>query len=71
MEPNGWSKDAKLVLHRLDKIDEEICGIKQNELHDIEERLRHIEGKMWVLQTKAAFVGTLAAVGVTILMRYI
>jgi|TARA_Y100000310_G_C20692379_1_gene823186 hypothetical protein len=62
-EPNGWSNDAKLVLHRLDKIDQE--------LRDIEKRLRHIEGKMWVLQTKAAFIGSIAAMGVTVLLRYI
>jgi len=62
MERNGWSEDAKLVLHRLDKID--------HELRDIEKRLRQIEGKMWVLQTKAAFVGSLAAIGVTLLMRF-
>lgn len=63
MERNGWSEDAKLVLHRLDKID--------TELRDIESRLRQIEGKLWVLQTKAAFVGTFAAVAVTILMRFL
>ena len=63
MEHNGWSEDAKLVLHRLDKIDQE--------LRDIEKRLRQIEGKMWVLQTKAAFVSIAAATGVTILLRYI
>ena len=62
MERNGWSEDAKLVLHRLDKIDQE--------LRDIEKRLRQIEGKMWVLQTKAAFISMVAATGVTILMRY-
>jgi len=62
-EKNGWTEDAKLVLHRLDKIDQE--------LRDIEKRLRHIEGRMWVLQTKAAFIGSLAAIGVTLLLRYI
>jgi len=62
-EKNGWSEDAKLVLHRLDKIDQE--------LRDIEKRLRHIEGRMWVLQTKAAFIGSLAAISVTLLLRYI
>ena len=62
MERNGWSEAAKLVLHRLDKIDQE--------LRDIEKRLRQIEGKMWVLQTKAAFISMVAATGVTILMRY-
>jgi len=63
MMENGWSESAKLVLHRLNKID--------SELRDIETRLRHIEGKLWVLQTKAAFVGTIAAVGVTLIMRFI
>lgn len=63
MDRNGWTEDAKLVLHRLDSID--------NELRDIESRLRHIEGRLWVLQTKAAFMGTVAAVGVTLLMRFI
>jgi len=62
-EKNGWSEDAKLVLHRLDKIDQE--------LRDIEKRLRHIEGRMWVLQTKAAFIGSLTAISVTLLLRYI
>lgn len=60
---NGWTEDAKLVLHRLDKID--------HELRDIEKRLRHIEGKIWVLQTKAAFIGAITAVGVTFLMRFV
>ena len=63
MEPNGWSSDAKLVLHRLDKIDEE--------LRDIEKRLRQIEGKIWVLQTKALFMSAAAATAITIAMRYI
>ena len=63
MEPNGWSSDAKLVLHRLDKIDQE--------LRDIEKRLRQIEGKIWVLQTKALFMSAMAATAITILMRYI
>lgn len=62
-ERNGWSEDAKLVLHRLDKIDQE--------LRDIEKRLRHIEGRIWVLQTKSMFIGGIAAVGVTVLMRFI
>lgn len=63
MDRNGWSEDAKLVLHRLDKID--------HELRDIEKRLRHIEGKIWVLQTKAMFISAIAAIGVSVLMRYI
>lgn len=50
--PNGWTSDAKMVLHRLDRID--------RELRDIEGRLQKIEGKLWVLSTKASLFGALA-----------
>ena len=51
-QTNGWKIDAKMVLHRLDRIDQE--------LHGIDKRLRQIEGKIWVLQTKAAMIGAIA-----------
>ena len=51
-QTNGWKIDAKMVLHRLDRIDQE--------LHGIDKRLRSIEGRMWVLQPKAAFIGAIA-----------
>jgi|TARA_R110000744_G_scaffold290111_3_gene400908 hypothetical protein len=49
---NGWKRQENMVLHRLDRID--------RELHGIDKRLRQIEGKMWVLQTKAAVFGAAA-----------
>jgi len=54
MDTNGWKTDARMVLHRLDRID--------MELHGIDKRLRVIEGKIWVLQTKAVMFGALAGV---------
>ena len=51
---NGWKMNERMVLHRLDRID--------RELHGIDKRLRQIEGKMWVLQTKAAILGGVAGV---------
>ena len=52
MQTNGWRTNERMVLHRLDRIDQE--------LHGIYKRLRMIEGKIWVLQTKAAMMGALA-----------
>tara|TARA_R110000824_G_scaffold71734_4_gene183575 strand:+ start:682 stop:903 length:222 start_codon:yes stop_codon:yes gene_type:complete len=51
---NGWKRQESMVLHRLERID--------RELHGIDKRLRQIEGKMWVLQTKAAVFGAAAGV---------
>ena len=52
MQTNGWRTNERMVLHRLDRIDQE--------LHGIDKRLRMIEGKIWVLQTKAAMMGAIA-----------
>ena len=52
MNTNGWKTNERMVLHRLDRIDQE--------LHGIDKRLRSIEGRMWVLQPKAAFIGAIA-----------
>ena len=52
MSTNGWKRQENMVLHRLDRID--------RELHGIDKRLRQIEGKIWVLQTKAAIFGAIA-----------
>jgi hypothetical protein len=49
---NGWKRQESMVLHRLERID--------RELHGIDKRLRQIEGKMWVLQTKSAIFGAMA-----------
>ena len=54
MQTNGWRNNERMVLHRLDRID--------RELHGIDKRLRQIEGKIWVLQTKAAFIGAISGV---------
>ena len=54
MQTNGWKMNERMVLHRLDRID--------NELRGIDKRLRHIEGKIWVLQTKAVMLGACAGV---------
>ena len=52
MQTNGWRTNERMVLHRLDRIDQE--------LHGIDKSLRMIEGKIWVLQTKAAMMGAIA-----------
>ena len=52
MQTNGWKSNERMVIHRLDRID--------MELHGIDKRLRQIEGKIWVLQTKAAYIGAIA-----------
>ena len=52
MQTNGWKSNERMVLHRLDRID--------RELHGIDKRLRQIEGKIWVLQTKAAMMVAIA-----------
>ena len=52
MQTNGWRTNERMVLHRLDRIDQE--------LHGIDKRLRMIEGKIWVLQTKAAMMGAIS-----------
>ena len=52
MQTIGWKSNERMVLHRLDRID--------RELHGIDKRLRQIEGKIWVLQTKAAMMGAIA-----------
>ena len=52
MQTNGWLTNERMVLHRLDRIDQE--------LHGIDKRLRMIEGKIWVLQTKAAMMGAIS-----------
>ena len=49
---NGWKINERMVLHRLDRID--------SELNNIHKRLHTIEGKIWVLQTKAAMIGAAA-----------
>ena len=55
----SWEKDANLVLHRLDSID--------NELVDMNSRLRHIEKNVWVLQAKSAVIGGMAGLAVTLI----
>ena len=52
MQTNGWKSNERMVIHRLDRID--------MELHGIDKRLRQIEGKILVLQTKAAYIGAIA-----------
>ena len=67
MTPNkqseSWEKDANLVLHRLDTIDDE--------LKNIDGRLRQIEKSVWVLQAKAAIIGGIAGMVTGILSLFI
>jgi len=61
---NSWEKDASLVLHRLNTIDEE--------LKEMNKRLSHLERSVWSLQAKAAVMGGVAGLiisGIGLLMR--
>jgi hypothetical protein len=61
---NSWDKDASLVLHRLNTIDDE--------LKEMNKRLSHLERSVWSLQAKAAVMGGVAGLiisGIGLLMR--
>ena len=61
---NSWDKDANLVLHRLNTIDDE--------LKEMNKRLSHLERSVWSLQAKAAVMGGVAGLiisGIGLLMR--
>jgi|TARA_R110000824_G_scaffold177726_1_gene357254 hypothetical protein len=54
----SWERDANLVLHRLDTIDEE--------LKEMNKRLGHLERNVWSLQAKAAFIGGSAGLVISV-----
>jgi hypothetical protein len=59
-----WEKDASLVLHRLNTIDDE--------LKEMNRRLSHLERSVWSLQAKAAVMGGIAGLlisGIGLLLR--
>ena len=65
-EGNGWSQYQNLVLHRLESMEERLVPG--------EGRLRKIEGRFWVLDTKAGKMGGIAgfiAAAVPMLLAYL
>ena len=53
---NGWSEYQKLVLHRLDSLDNRVSKI-EDKLSDME---NHITGLRWKAKTMGAFFGAMA-----------
>ena len=63
---NGWSQYQNLVLHRLESMEERLVHVAG--------RLRKIEGRFWVLDTKAGMMGGIAgfiAAAVPMLLAYL
>lgn len=57
MKDTTWEKDASLVVHRLNTIDDHL---KETNI-----RLTHLEKSVWTLQAKAAVIGGISGLAIS------